>query len=70
MLIPFKNLPYRSINGIIHIGAHQAEELKTYLDCGIEDVLWVEANPNLYPYLRKKIQGYSKMKLGEFAAGA
>jgi FkbM family methyltransferase len=70
MLIPFKKLPHQSIKGIIHIGAHEAEEMDSYLECHINQVLWVEANPNLYPFLREKINlHHPGMRLGEFAAG-
>lgn len=69
MLIPFRQLPHRSIRGIIHIGAHEAEELNDYVSCGINRVLWVEANPDLYPRLRRKLAIYPQMQLGEFAAG-
>jgi FkbM family methyltransferase len=69
VLIPFEQLPHRSVRGIIHIGAHEAEELDHYVSHGIRRVLWVEANPNLYPQLRHKLASYPEMELGEFAAG-
>lgn len=33
--------------GILHVGACQMEELEDYKNCGIENVIWVEGNPNL-----------------------
>lgn len=70
MLIPFKYMPKKSIKGIVHIGAHEAEELSDYSGAGIVDVLWVEANPLKWPLLADKIAPFSSMKLGRFAAGA
>jgi FkbM family methyltransferase len=34
------------IHGVIHLGAHNAEELEDYTACGISRTVWVEANPN------------------------
>ena len=34
MLIPFEKMPLNSIKGIIHIGAHEAEELTDYISLG------------------------------------
>jgi len=68
MLIPFNQLPINNIKGIIHIGAHEAEELDQYVSAGITNVLWVEANPNKQKIIEKKISSFPKMKLGQFAA--
>ena len=37
------------INGILHIGAHNCEELSTYNEYGLKNsqIIWVEANPKL-----------------------
>lgn len=47
MLIPIKQLINQigPITGILHIGAHECEELAAYNEAGIkgEDVVWVEA---------------------------
>lgn len=49
MLIKFKDIisNYGKSKGIIHIGAHKMEERSSYLDCGIENIIWIEANPLL-----------------------
>lgn len=49
MLIKFKDIisNYGKPKGIIHIGAHKMEERSSYLDCGIENIIWIEANPFL-----------------------
>lgn len=55
MLIPFTEcihiLSYFNIkvNGILHIGAHNCEELNDYVNNGIDvnEIDWIEANPKL-----------------------
>ena len=37
----------RPIKGVIHVGAHKAEEHTFYKDLGINKTIWIEANPNL-----------------------
>ena len=69
MLIPFTFFKFIPINGVIHIGAHEAEELIPYIRKGIYKVLWIEANPEKYIFLRNKLLDFPKMILGEFAAG-
>lgn len=50
MLIPFHELTRFFVNGsprgVIHIGAHKAEELEGYVSLGISTIAWIEANPN------------------------
>ena len=51
MLIDFEYLckKYSFVpTGIIHIGAHLMEERKIYLSMGVDNIVWVEANPKLY----------------------
>ena len=57
MLINYKDLvtKYGRPKGIIHLGAHLAEELEDYLSDNQKNVIWVEANPNLYEQLMNKI---------------
>jgi FkbM family methyltransferase len=69
MLIPFELLPTSRIRGIIHIGAHEAEELDSYTQKGIQKVLWIEANPDKYAILQDRISVHPHMLLGCFAAG-
>jgi FkbM family methyltransferase len=70
MLIPFNQMPVDDIKGVIHIGAHEAEELAGYCDFGISKVLWVEANSLKWDLLAEKISPYPSMVLGKFAAAA
>lgn len=57
MLIEFKKIVerYGKPKGIIHLGAHLAEEFDDYLEFDIQDVIWIEANPNLFENLKDKI---------------
>jgi len=51
MLIKFASIisKYPNIKGILHIGAHECEELNDYNLNGItdENIIWIEANPIL-----------------------
>ena len=50
MLIKFKDIvsKYGTPKGIIHMGAHLMEERNDYLLHGLENTIWVEANPSKY----------------------
>ena len=63
-------MPVGDIKGVIHIGAHEAEELSGYSNFGISKVLWVEANPLKWDLLTEKISRFPSMVLGKFAAAA
>jgi FkbM family methyltransferase len=63
-------MPVGDIRGVIHIGAHEAEELQGYSNVGISKVLWVEANPLKWQLLVDKISPFPDMVLGRFAAAA
>jgi len=52
MLIPINELfnKYKiKVKGILHVGAHKCEELRSYLELGIkmENIYWIEAQPEL-----------------------
>ena len=55
MLIKFENLvkKYGTPRGIIHLGAHLAEELGDYIQHNQRNVVWIEANPDLFEDLDK-----------------
>lgn len=67
MLIKFKEIvnKYGKPRGIIHLGAHLAEELEDYLEFNIQDVVWVEANPELYENLKLKISNSNHIAISE-----
>ena len=52
MLISFTEIVKKytmNINGILHIGAYNCEELGVYQNYGLKNsqIIWVEANPKL-----------------------
>lgn len=56
MLIPFSECIKhcdKPIQGIIHIGAHRLEEKFTYNLHGINDIIWIEAMPDLVEEFKK-----------------
>ena len=59
MLIPFDKLVKHfklNITGILHVGAHECEELDDYLRLGIkkEDIYWVEAMEDKVNLMKKQ----------------
>ena len=71
MLIPFNYLLIfkNKISGIVHIGAHELEELPAYLEKRIKNIIWIEANPKKYDFIENRISKHENMILGKFAAG-
>ena len=71
MLIPFNYLLFfkNKIRGIVHIGAHELEELPAYLEKRIKNIIWIEANPKKYDFIENRIGKHENMILGKFAAG-
>lgn len=66
MLITFNTLleKYKiSPKGIIHIGAHHAEECEYYSMGGVSEVLWVEGNPELISQIKANVEMYPKNKV-------
>jgi FkbM family methyltransferase len=62
MLISFEYLynKYKlNINGILHIGAHECEEIQSYLNhnLSLENQLWIEAIPDKYDFCKNKFPG-------------
>jgi FkbM family methyltransferase len=52
-IFEYSNLPAK---GIIHIGACTGEELQEHEDRGAEKIIWVEANPYIYPELLENLK--------------
>jgi FkbM family methyltransferase len=42
------------INGVLHIGAHECEELALYNQNGITEIDWIEANPSLVQRMKER----------------
>jgi len=51
------------IDGVFHAGAHDGEEITEYVKCGINNIVWVEAN---YRTLNKLINTTSKYGRNQF----
>lgn len=65
MLIPFSHLfsKYRiQSTGVLHIGAHLAEEAEAYFKQGITEVIWIEALPELIPRLTERVADFPQMR--------
>lgn len=59
MLIKFKDIceKYKFIpSGIIHVGAHELEEISDYMGMGVNNIIWIEGNPSLIEEGCKKIK--------------
>ena len=41
-----------TLTGVIHVGAHRGEEVNEYEDLGAKQVIWVEANPDVFEEMR------------------
>jgi FkbM family methyltransferase len=54
--------------GVIHVGAHECEELPTYLKLGAKHVLLVEANPILAERLRNRAKMVAEVTVAHCAA--
>ena len=48
--------------GVIHIGAHEGQELSDYLAMGVERILYIEANPAVFERLQKKVINYPSVQ--------
>ena len=49
--------------GVIHVGAHQGEEVDAYLDAGFERIVLIEANPGSYEYLLQRFAGDTRIRV-------
>lgn len=61
MLIELKDLIKKyHINptGVLHVGANVGEERFSYAQCGIDDVVWIEANSDIFKQLQQNIRKY------------
>lgn len=61
MYIKIENLIEKyniKINGVLHLGAHKAEEALDYQKVNASKVIWIEGNPELMPYLETELKKY------------
>ena len=72
MLIGFEELKQHfllgSPKGVIHVGAHGAEELESYVQNGVKSVAWIEANPMLAEKLINRTLAHIGSTVHFFAA--
>lgn len=71
MLIPLKELVEKyNVNpkGVLHVGANVGEEAIQYEEQGIKNVVWIEANPDIYQTLVMNVAGLGH-KTFNFCAG-
>ena len=54
-----------NITGVVHCGAHLAEEADDYHRHGVDHVLWVEANPAVLGDIRANLSPYPHQKVVE-----
>lgn len=47
-----------TITGVLHVGAHLGEEAEKYEECGIREVWWIEANPDLIAALYAHVEPF------------
>lgn len=50
-----KNKYNLKLDNILHVGAHEADELSIYMECGAKNIHWVEANSALCEYIKSKV---------------
>lgn len=48
----------KTITGVLHVGAHLAEEAPLYEDLGVSNVWWVEGNPSVMVKLDHILRSY------------
>ena len=49
--------------GVIHLGAHQGDEIDTYLRLGFSQIIMVDANPAMIPGLRARAASHSHVHI-------
>ncbi len=50
-----------STRGVIHVGAHEGQELNQYLEMGAEQVILIEANPQIFTKLQESVKKFSNV---------
>lgn len=52
---------FGKFKGVLHVGAHEAQERDDYIAAGIEKRVWVEANPKIVQKLVSTVAGSNDM---------
>ena len=63
MLISLDNIIQKynlKIKSVLHVGAHECEEMEAYLKAGLSynNVIWIEAQPNLVSKMKVRNPNY------------
>ncbi len=69
MIIQIKDIVKKynmNISGIIHIGAHYGEELESYIDIGISDIMMFEPLKENFEVLKKKVLLYPEANIKKY----
>lgn len=73
MLIPLQPILEKyniKLNGVVHVGAHWAEEHPVYIECGCKEFLYIEPVKQAFNILVEKFQGNDNVILKNFAIGS
>jgi len=65
MFFTFKDCKDKNNNNfknVLHIGAHHGEEIDEYSSCGVQSVIWFEANPSCLEELIQKTKTHQHIK--------
>lgn len=66
MFIPLNTLVTKynlNIKGILHVGAHHAEERESYNECNINNVIWIDGNEELIPIIKERLDSLNAQDL-------
>jgi FkbM family methyltransferase len=56
MIHNIKHHVENKLTGVIHVGAHEGQEMNIYFNMGAHKILWYEANPTVYQKLTDNIR--------------
>ena len=71
MMLPMDELVEKydvKLKGVVHVGAHEAQELESYLKHKADPVIWIEANPEVFKKLEKRTAAHPGHHCYQFAA--
>ena len=66
MILEFKDLVKKynlKVSGVIHVGAHHAEEVPNYAEMGIENIILFEPLKENFDIIRKNVSSYPQLKI-------
>jgi FkbM family methyltransferase len=66
-LLLSKEVDHIPKTGIVHIGAHQGQEVQEYLRAGFMQIVLIEANPKWFSYLKKEFGHLSNVQIYQYA---